>query len=80
MFGGAPEAHEVFSRSDTGHKTRPLRVHIDGTVTPTMIGQVVSHYGIIKMTRLRSSAFSVARLRKLTARSTVDIARRGISY
>ena len=31
------------------------------------------------LTRLRSSAFSVARLRKLTERSTVDIARRGIS-
>jgi hypothetical protein len=31
------------------------------------------------LTRLRSSAFSVARLRKLTARSTVDIARRGIA-
>jgi len=48
MFGGAPTAHEVCSRNDTGDKTRSLRTHADGKTMSTMIGQVVSHYRIIE--------------------------------
>jgi serine/threonine protein kinase/tetratricopeptide (TPR) repeat protein len=34
------------SRNDAGHQTRPLRIHIDGKMMSTMIGQTVSHYRI----------------------------------